>query len=194
MTFPRKTIFLPLPNIPPPAPLLSQHTSIFLCFAMSVTFVLLKQASPFPICMQKGVCRLVCTDRFSLTVKLFEFRFSSTCLDRYQQTIQVIASAHFSKINHISLCDWNVWIQNFYSTWLLSLSFTSHFERMCSRLQLGAHSKSSPSCSVKFSTKILHKTPQFETIRLSFHPWVSPLRGSFIPSRQPKFAYSLFPW
>lgn len=101
--------------------LLSQHTSIFLCFA-------LKQASPFPICMQKSVSRLVCTSRFLLKIKLFELRrFSGTCLDRYQQMIWVIANAHFPEINHISPCDWNVWIQNLYSTQLPSLSFASHF-------------------------------------------------------------------
>lgn len=111
-----------------PSVLLPQRTFIFLCFATSITFVLLKPASPFPICMHKSVSRLVCTNRFSLKIKLFEFRrFSSTCLDRYQQRIRVIANAHFPEINHISLCDWNVWIQNLYSTQLPSLSLASHF-------------------------------------------------------------------
>lgn len=99
-----------------------------------------KQAFPSPICMQKSGSRLVCTSRFSLKIKLFEFRrFSNTCLDRYQQMIQVIANAHpgtlrhthanahFSEIKHISLCNWKVWIQKFYSTQFSCLTFTSHF-------------------------------------------------------------------
>lgn len=87
-----------------------------------------KQAFPSPICMQKSVSRLVCTSRFCLKIKLFEFRrFSSTCLDRYEQLIQVTANAHFSEIKRILLCDWKVWIQKFYSTQLSSLTFTSHF-------------------------------------------------------------------
>lgn len=101
---------------------------------MSVISVLLKQASPFPICMQKSVSRLVCTSRFSLKIKLFEFRrFSSTCLDRYRQMTRVIANAHFPETNHISLCDWNFWIQKLYSTSLSPLSFASHFARASAR-------------------------------------------------------------
>lgn len=41
--------------------------------------------------------------------------------------IQVIANAHSSEKKHISLCDWKVWIQKFYSTQFSSLTLTSHF-------------------------------------------------------------------
>jgi len=97
--FSTSTRYLAFPSMLP-----SQHTLIFFCFTMSVTFVLLKQASPFPICVQKSVSKLVCTSTFSLRIKLLEFRrFSSTCLDSYQHMTGVIANAHFPKINHI----WN---------------------------------------------------------------------------------------
>lgn len=85
-----------------------------------------EHAFPSHICM--SVSRLVCTSRFSLKIELFEFRrFSKTCLDRYQQIIQVIANVHLSELKHFSLCDWKVWIQKFYSTQFPSLTLTSHF-------------------------------------------------------------------
>lgn len=113
--------------------LLTQHLAFpaflpFTSFSSIFYICTSKQAFPSPICMQKSGSRWVCTNSFSLKIKLFEFgRFSNTCLNRYQQIIQVIANAHFSKMNHISLCDCTVWIQKFYSTQVSSLTLTSHF-------------------------------------------------------------------
>lgn len=105
VTCPKKGPFSASPPHPAsPSVLLSQRTFIFLCFPVSAPFVLLKQTSPFSICIHKSVYRLVCTSGFPLKIKLFEFRrFSSTCLDRYQQRIGVAANAHFPEINHVSL-------------------------------------------------------------------------------------------